>query len=185
MDKSKFEEIVVTRIKKDIKQADEELERKKQTIGYFYDEVLKEFDNKLRENIHLYNEVLDKHYKDLKIFLFYGDSYGDTIEKGYGKKIILLIDDKSTHPTYSTPITNFDHCLIYFEKERGINENYFFASKYFVAYGHAMWEENELRLTTNENKKENIINSLNSFLIEFFKFYFEKSYKLQNAKKKD
>ncbi len=114
MEKSKFEEIVVNRINNDRKKAEEELDKRKQTIEYIYKKIIKDFDDELRKNIESYNEVLNEHYTDLKIFLFYGDNYSDTLESGLGKKILILIDNKSIHTDYGTPVTNFDHCFIYF-----------------------------------------------------------------------
>jgi len=179
MENSKFEEIIVSRINNDRKLEDEKLERRKKTVEYLYENILKDFDDELRKNIKSYNEVLNKHYKDLEILLFYGDSYRDKLEGVYPKYITIIIDEKSTRPDYGNPRANFDHCLIYFERENGPDGYYFFGSTYSVAYGHALWEKKRLQLNTNENNKENI---LNNFLKDFLEFYFEKSYKLKDAK---
>lgn len=173
----KFDDLVNKRISKDSEILNTKIEKEKQTIRYLYKTILSEFAEEIEKNIESYNITLNKNYKNLNLFLFYGDSYGKKSENYYQNSIMILFNSKNAEePKFQTLKTNFNHLIINIEHVPGLDENEYFRSNYHIATNHAVYEEKEFQTTVNERDKDKLINELKDFYNLFLEAFFERGY---------
>jgi hypothetical protein len=166
MDINKIEELIKKRISKEIQLQNEIEEDEKNTIKYLYRNIISDIRDEINKLILTYNILLDKYKSPLHIFLYSGNHF--SINNLDNTKIVFILKNKkSDHPHSQTLITNFNHCIICFEKERGVENNYYFLSKYFIFIGHAKYEKKDLKLSLNETNIEKIKNEL----LDFFNIF--------------
>jgi hypothetical protein len=141
MKKENFDKLVNKRINKDSEILNNKIEKEKQTISYLYKTILSEFAEEIEKNIESYNDTLNKYYKNLSLFLYYGESYGKKSENYYQNSIMIIFNNKNEkEPKFQTLKTNFNHFSIKIEHNPGLAENEYFYANYFISTDHAVYE---------------------------------------------
>lgn len=166
MDINKIEELISNRINKEFQLKYEIEEEEKKTINYLYKNIISDIRDQINKSILSNNILFNKYKSPLNLFLYSGINFSvDNFDKS---KIVIIFKDKNTdHPGSQTLITNFNHCIICFERENGIEENYYFFAKYYISIGHAIYEKKDIKLSINESDKEKI----KIKLLDFFNFF--------------
>ena len=179
MDIEKFNDLVSKRISKDSDILNKEIEKEKQTVKYLYKKILHEFAEEIEQNIQSYNDILKKNYRNLNIFIYYGNNYGKKREDFYEDSIMIIFKDKDQKEPHSqTPKTNFYHLNIKIEHVRGLGEgeNECFKANYFIATDYNVYEKEEFQTPVNERDKDKLINELKGFFHLFLEAFFERGY---------
>jgi hypothetical protein len=170
MDISKIEDLINKRINKDFQLKYEIEEEEKKTISYLYKSIISNLRDEINKSILTYNSLLEKYKSPLQIFLYSGNHF--SVDNFDEKKIVIIFrNNKSEHPNSQTLITNFNHCIICFERFDGIEDNFYFFGQYCINISHAIYEKRNLKLSVNEEDK----NKIKSELLEFFNLFIEAS----------
>lgn len=175
MKTERFEKLVKKRINSDLQILNNEIEKEKQTVKYLYKNILRSFSDELENYIVLYNEILDKEFKNLNIYLYYGDDYKKKKGEENSSRISIIFKRKDENdPKYGSK--SMHQLNIKVERERGMEEMYMFKLNYFLCIDHNRYEEKEMQTTANETDKDKLIQEIRDFTYSFIDAFFDRGY---------
>jgi hypothetical protein len=175
METEKFEKLVKKRISSDLEILNKAIEKEKQTVRYLYTNILRSFSDEFENYIVSYNEVLDKEFKNLNIYLYYGDHYNKKKSEVNSERISIIFKRKDENdPKYGSKLMH--QLNIKVDRKRGWEEIYTFKLNYFLCIGYNEYEEKEMQTTIDETNKDKLIQEISDFSYSFIDAFFDRGY---------
>jgi hypothetical protein len=170
MNINQFENLINKRIDLELEAARERELSERLTIRYLYKTILSEIKVELQNSINSFNKVLENYNDKYHYWLYFGDRFErDDVQRN--NLMIIIKDKNSEHPNSQTLKTNYNHCIIGFERVNGIENNYEFLFDYFIHTTHGYYDKKNLKLKVNEDDSELI----KSQILNFFNLFIEAS----------
>jgi hypothetical protein len=179
MDINIFEAFLNERIAKEKKIFEEEEIKRKSTIIYSYEQIMKQIDLEITESVGLFNSILNEKCNDLKILLYHSGSLFRDKSPESIRELTLLFDSTGKSDSFlSKDLKSFD----YFKLEIALKYNrdtssngYYFSAEYQFSTSRDSYERNEFKTIVDDIDQNKIINDLREFFDEFIKLYLIKS----------
>jgi len=174
MDSIQFENLINQRIDKELEIANQKLLSEKLTVRYLYKKVISEIKIELQNRIDIYNKILEKYNDKYHFWLYFGNKF-EQLDNRNNNLMVVLKDKNKNHPDSQTLVTNYNHCIIGFDRIPGIDDNFQFLLNYFVFVSHGNNEIKDLMLPINENDPELIKSQILNFFILFIEACIKRS----------
>lgn len=188
MDLKNFESILNERIIQQQKQLQEQEIKRKSTIIYLYEQILKILDSEIRESVDLFNVILNEKCNDLNLILYYGSSYQRKLLSEKERQITIIFDSPGNSETGLTKdLKACDYITFKIAQEYKKEDSsfsFYFIAEYQFKSADSNYEENRFETILDDVDQVKILNDLKEFFDEFIKNYLNKSHNLGYHTKK-
>jgi len=188
MDINIFEDFLNDRIANQKKILEEQEIKRKSTIDYLYEQILKQLDLEITESVVLFNRVLNEKCNNLNILVYHGNSLFIEKQPEKIREITILFDSTGKRETYlSKDLKSCDYLKLAITKDSrkdDLSFSYFIFAEYQFSDAHYSYEKNEFKTNVDDIDQNKILNDLKQFFDEFIKNYLTKSYVLAYHTKK-
>lgn len=178
MDNIQFENLINQRIDRELEIANEEKLSERLTLRYLYKTIISEIKIELQNRVETYNKILEKYNDKYHFWLYFGNKF-EQLDNKSNNLMIVLIDKNKNHPNSQTLVTNYNHCIIGFDRIPGIDDNFEFLLNYSVFVSHGNNEIKDLKFPVNENDSELIKSKILNFFILFIEACIKRSSELK------
>ena len=188
---NKLKNAIEKRLASDLAIKENKARKEKESLKYFYDQIILELGSQIEELILAYNKELEVNFSKVKIYIKYGDSNYESLKKNHlpaNNPIVIFLGDKDQikvdegrynfqNKPWVTIFRTGSYCSIGYRHDGVIvEENQYFEQYCFniessIDVGHAQQEKDNFTFDINDLDEEKIIkeslNKFNSFINSF------------------